>query len=212
MNVYQIADNFYKPQPRWSTPIDEYLVDEIDYKWVKLFDQNGYDLTLLEQCYSSINGYNPVEHRHRYTLKQKWFDSESVTGAHINHADLYQRKGYEGEAYEQLHKLCRKHPQICKVTRIKPKWGIDISVDYVDYDHNCFEVFHYEWDDFNLDSVLTKKHEIEKIVRATDWDDAAKSLLNQRDRWYHLGFFEQSAWKSAFFGLPPERFKTIIWE
>ena len=212
MDVYQIAEKFKLPQPRWSNPIDDYLVEEIDHKWVKLFDQNGYDLTLLEQCYSSVNGYNPIEHRHRYTLKQKWFDSDSTENAHINHADLYQRKGYEGAALEQLEKLCAKHPQICKITKIRPKWGIDISIDYVDRDHNCFEVFHYEWDDFNYDRVCVKKREIELKVRSVDWDEAAKSLLKHKDKWHSLGFFEQSLWKSKFFGLPPEQFKTIIWE
>lgn len=212
MNLYQVADRFYKPEPRWEVPVDNYLAEDVDHRWVRLFDQNGYDLTLLEQCYSSQNGYNPQQHRHRYALKQKWFDSESIEGAHINHADLYQRKGYEGRALEQLHKLCEQHPQICKLCKIRPKWGIDISIDYVDRDHNCFEVFHYEWDDFDYDRVCEKKTEIERIIRANDWDDAAKSLLKQRDKWINLEFFEQSKWKSDFFGLPPERFKLVVWE
>ena len=43
---------------------------------------------------------------------------------------------------------------------MKSKWGIDISIDYTDYDGNVFEVFHYEWDSFDYDPIIEKKLEI----------------------------------------------------
>ena len=42
---------------------------------------------------------------------------------------------------------------------MKPKWGIDISIDFVS-PTSAFEVFHYEWDSFNYEEVMQKKLEI----------------------------------------------------
>ena len=43
------------------------------------------------------------------------------------------------------------------MTQLKPKWGMDISMDYVNDKMNVMELFHYEWDDHNLDNVLEKE-------------------------------------------------------
>ena len=77
---------------------------------------------------------------------------------------------------------------------------------------NVFEVFHYEWDDFQVETVQRKKIEIEQLVLSTDWEEKAQELLARKDEWCELDFFEQSDWKANFYGVTPERFKNIIWE
>ena len=98
-----------------------------------------------------------------------------------------------------------------KLTKMKPKWGIDISIDYVSSDA-VFEVFHYEWDSFEYAAVLEKKAEIEEFMLSKDWDDVAKTLWNKKDQWYDLDFFDQTQWRTDYFGLSPEKFKNVIWE
>ena len=98
-----------------------------------------------------------------------------------------------------------------KLVKMKPKWGIDISIDYVSADA-VFEVFHYEWDSFNFCHVMEKKQEIEQFVVNQDWDDIAKTLWKKKDKWYNLDFFEQTQWRTDYFGLSPEKFKNVIWE
>ena len=44
----------------------------------------------------------------------------------------------------------------------------------------------------------------------TDWEDAAKTLINKKDEWHGLDFFAQSKWKSDFFGVEPEQFKMVL--
>ena len=98
-----------------------------------------------------------------------------------------------------------------KLVKMKPKWGIDISIDYVSKDA-VFEVFHYEWDSFNYEAVMEKKEEIENLILRLDWDEVARDIWDLKDEWYHLDFFDQSAWRTNYFGISPEKFKNVIWD
>ena len=88
------------------------------------------------------------------------------------------------------------------MTRLKSKWGIDISLDYVDDNrYNTMELFHFEWDDNNLDTVLQKKEEIENIILTTDWQDFADYKLKNTDKWIELDFVGQSKWTTEHLNL-----------
>ncbi len=182
-----------------------------DKNCVDLFDQNGYHLTKAEQAFLSYNGYQPIERRHEDCLRYDWLVWDKRDGAHINHSDLFERKGFNDHAKEQLLAFVNKNPMLYKLIKMKPKWGIDISIDYVSEDA-VFEVFHYEWDSFEYDAVIEKKLEIEKFVLNLDWDKVAKDLWKKKDKWYNLDFFEQTQWRTDYFGLSPEKFKNVIWE
>ena len=182
-----------------------------DSNSVDLFDQNGYHLTKAEQAFLPFNGYRPIERRHEDCLRYDWILWDKREGAHINHSDLFERKGFDSLAKEQLLKYAKENPMLHKLIKMKPKWGIDISIDYVSEDA-VFEVFHYEWDSFIFDAVIEKKEEIEKFVLNQDWDDIAKTLWKKKDQWYDLDFFDQTKWRTDYFGLSPENFKNVIWE
>ena len=182
-----------------------------DTNSVDLFDQNGYHLTKAEQAFLTRNGYQPIERRHEDCLRHDWFIWDKREGAHINHADLFERKGFKDQALEQIDAIAEVNPMLYKLTKMKPKWGIDISIDYVSKDA-VFEVFHYEWDAFEYSAVMEKKHEIEYFVLNQDWDDVAKKLWKIKDEWFYLDFFEQTKWRTDYFGLTPEKFKNVIWD
>ena len=183
-----------------------------DPNCVDLFDQNGYHLTKAEQAYLVRNGYDAIERRHEDCLRHDWILWNKREGAHINHCDLFERKGFSDQALEQLYAIAELYnPMLYKLAKMKPKWGIDISIDYVSKDV-VFEVFHYEWDAFDYDQVLEKKEEIEEFVVSQDWDDVAKSLWSKKNEWINLDFFEQTKWRTDFFGLSPEKFKNVIWD
>ena len=179
---------------------------------VDLFDQNGYHLTKAEQAFLARNGYRPIVRRHEDCLRHDWFIWDKREGAHINHADLFERKGFKDCALDQILAIAEDiNPMLYKLVKMKPKWGIDISIDYVSEDA-VFEVFHYEWDAFDYNAVMEKKHEIEYFVLNQDWDEVAKKLWEKKDEWYNLDFFEQTKWRTNFFGLSPEKFKNVIWD
>ena len=182
-----------------------------DPNCVDLFDQNGYHLTKAEQAFLVPNGYDAIERRHEDCLRQDWIVWDKRNGAHINHSDIFERKGFNGTAKLQLEKFAVTNPMLYKLIKMKPKWGIDISIDYVSEDA-VFEVFHYEWDSFDYDAVIDKKSEIEQFILSKDWDDVAKILWKKKDLWYDLNFFDQTQWRTDFFGLSPQKFKNVIWE
>ena len=194
----------------WATQIfTEYQPQAAD---ISLFDVNGYDLCILEQEYAKVN-MPATEHRYKKAIKKDWMiDSDkSISGCHINHALLFERKGYSGPALEQLSNWATELPLINKLIHINTKWGIDLSIDYVDNNGNVFEVFHYEWDSFNYSKVLRMKEKIELLALNTNWDQAALELIKRKNEWASLPFFEQSNWKCKFYGIEPENFKEIIW-
>ena len=179
---------------------------------VDLFDQNGYHLTKAEQAFLTRNGYQPIVRRHEDCLRHDWFIWDKREGAHINHADLFERKGFKDCALDQLLAIAEQfNPMLYKLVKMKPKWGIDISIDYVSEDA-VFEVFHYEWDSFEYDAVMEKKHEIEYFVLNQDWDEVAVTLWKKKNEWYNLDFFAQTQWRTDYFGLSPEKFKNVIWD
>lgn len=195
-------------------PLKAYSYSPSDFA---LFDHNGYDLTNIEIGYCENDGFKVSSHRHsgHIALKQPWFYQEgtpwSPTGAHINHAALFERKGYAGDALWQLREIAQQHPIAYKIINIKPKWGVDLSIDYVDEEGNCFEVLHFEYDVFSFEEANKIKERIEEVVENTDWDNAARRLWSKRDEWLDLSFFKMSNYKCDFFGIPRERFKETIW-
>jgi len=194
--------------PTWGVALDLEYVPNADC--MKHFDQNGYDLTPLEQQYAAVNLSQVEAVRWRTAIKKVWFEGNTNSGVHINHADLYERKGYHGYALEQISGYAEGNPLIYKLIHMKPKWGIDISVDYVDA-HCAYEVFHYEWDDFDFNRVQDKQMEIEQLVLDIDWEDFSICLWNMRDRWIHLDFDGQTRFKTDYLGIEPERFKLVAW-
>ena len=208
-----LSKNNFNPNPYYTLPID--LDESIDLKsTVDTFDQNGFDLTDLEIMYAKKMDLDIKKVRHtHFVLKDDWFTAEPTDrGCHINHAVIFERKGFADAAKEQMVELADKCPLIHKVLQIKPKWGLDFSVDYADAQGNVFEVLHWEWDTFNFEEIQQKKKQMDVFLLGQDWDKMAKQLLDRKEEWYKLGFFEQSDYKTQFFGIEKEQFKMVIWK
>ena len=209
-----LTDSKFNTSPYWSKPLTNIFAcppkDLVD-----LFDQNGYDLTKLEQLYAVANGENTTKHRdaEHITLRKTWFEDDSPeSGPHINHSVMFERKGYTGEALEQLKSWTQYRPHFHKLVAMKPKWGLDFSIDYCDRQGNVFELLHWEFDGFEYNEIADKKANMEEFLLNQDCDDRAKIMLERKEEWHKLGFFEQSEWKTRFFGIDKERFKMVLWK
>jgi hypothetical protein len=201
----------FDPNPYWETPLG--MTRAFPYISHDLFDQNGYDLCLIEKMYADRNGTQCENHRtHRTAIRHKWLEQPYKSeGAVLNHALLFERKGYTGRALEQLKSWTDLYPAYYKLINIKPKWGLDFSMDYYDRKGNTFEVLHWEYDGFDYNEINDKKAEVEQQLVSIDWDDAAKEILKRKDEWYHLDFFKQSDYKCNYFGIGSERWKMVVW-
>lgn len=210
--MIQLSSSEFDPQGHWHQPIIDAafwpVAQDLD-----LFDQNGYDLTQLEQLYAAVNDARPRQHRqHRQALKQPWFTQPpEIEGAVLNHSLLFERKSYAGAALAQLTQWAQDLPLVHKLICMRSKWGLDFSMDWVDRAGNAFEVLHWEWDSFDYEEISNVKQQIEPILQNIDWQQAGQSILRHRHQWQHLDFFEQSDWKCKYFGVPRERFKMVAW-
>jgi hypothetical protein len=208
-----LTSNQFDANGYWDKPIEKMLyqptIEDLD-----LFDQNGYDLTPLEQHFAYSNRTNPKKHRdHLRALKDDWFTQQhTIEGAHLNHSLIFERKGYTGAALKELEHWAKKLPLVNKVIALRPKWGLDFSMDYADREGNSFEVLHWEWDSFDYKEICAVKESIEPILASIDWHDAAQQILDHKQEWHHLDFFAQSRWKCQYFGIPEERFKMVAWQ
>ena len=203
---------FYKNQT-WTKPLNWLRLPSNSSEMVELFDQNGYRLTKLEQAYSAVNNQLFVIHRDEKSIRKPWMSYEDkTTGPHLNHSFLFERKGYSGEALEQLKEFAKDNNLVHKLINYRGKWGVDFSMDYVDKKGNAMELLHFEYDSYNYNEVVEIKEIVEETVSKVDWDFLSQIVLERKHEWIDLDFFEQSKWKTDFFGLPAERFKINAWE
>lgn len=211
MKDFILTNNTWNPDGYWAQPVAGYFAPKISH--LELFDQNGYDLTELEKMFAAVNHADPQLHRaHRAAIKQPWFDqADKIEGAILNHSLLFERKAFAGEALSQLKMWTKYFPRVWQLIRLRPKWGMDFSMDYADCYGNVFEILHWEYDSFDHNELIDIKLAVEPMLANIDWNDAAAHLLKNKAEWHHLGFFAQSAYKCKYFGIIQERFKMVAW-
>ena len=211
--MIQLTENKFYKNRTWSRSVEYFNISLSNPEWVHLFDQNGYRLTKLESHYAGANDHPFVKHGHEVCLRQDWFEQEdTTTGAHLNHAFLFERKGYEGEALEQLKEFAEQNNLIYKLVNYKGKWGVDFSMDYVDSIGNSMELLHFEYDSYSIAEIEEVKGTVEEVIAKVDWEAAARYFQIRKYEWIDLEFFEQSKYKTDYFGLPQERFKMNAWQ
>ena len=199
--MFTLAKSQFHKDPQLRHTISNESLLSIDMKY---FDKEGFELNAVEQAYYRINGVHIGKHLHHTACQADWIlgPTEPRAGAYFDHAMILTRWDYQGAARDQLEIAAQKRPQLNKLLKIKPKWGIDIAMEYQWPDGDITELFHIEIDKDNLDEIHEWKKKIEDIVLNTDWTKTAQGIMDRKSEWLDMNADDQSDWLCRFVGLP----------
>lgn len=176
-------------------PEDLLLHEHLNY-----FDRDGYELTVLER---SIHNHFQIPLGHclnHVSVCERWVHQLHKCSVALDHSLISHRYSYEGEARKQIDSLCKIRPELRKLLAIKPKWGIDFSVDYIDT-NNCFELVHIECDSYKYEEIHLMITKLMALITSTDFTQLAMSLIDEKDKWEKLNSDDQSDYKAKKFGF-----------
>jgi len=199
MNLVNLNPEF-TDYPYLTKPIQKQLVETLPFKD---FDKDGYEVpTPLEHLHYEANGVElNREIQFHIAPVQEWYRDieQSEHGLVLDHCMLLTRYAFADQAREQIQDVCRNRPILQKLLNIKPKWGIDFSLDYVTHEV-VIEVIHIEQDFDILEDAYDAKQRLENIIDNTDWYDGALQLWKRKDEWENLSSDDHSDYKAQFFG------------
>lgn len=173
--------------------------DVITEEYLRYFDNDGFELSYLEQEYYRENGVK-LNHILNHSCDQKPWMVGGDTNFKLDHSMLLQRWSFEGEAKDQLERMKKTFPQLNKYLSVVPKWGIDFALEYYNNNH-WIEVLHIELDYRNYEEALEKKDWFQNKLKETDWPGFVKSLVIHKSEWEALPGMQQNDWKAAYWGL-----------
>lgn len=180
-----------------SKPIDDNLFTEEN---VRYFDNDGFQLSLLEQEYYKANHVPVVNTLNRAGDRPLWMTCNHES-FYLDHSMTPQRWCYVAEAKAQLTHHIKKFPSLIKYINLKSKWGLDFALEYYD-DTEALEILHIEFDFRNYYQAVLMKQELEQKISSTDWADFKSRLINKKSCWENLQGLDQNDWKAKFWGLP----------
>ena len=199
MKLVNLHPTFTKT-PYLTNTIDQKLVEQLR---LDHFDKDGYEVpTPLERCFYEAQGIElNCDIQYHIAPVQEWYkDTEySESGLVLDHCMLLTRYALSGAARHQISLAVDDRPILQKLLNIKPKYGIDFSLDYVTTDI-VMEVIHIEQDFDNVDEANAAKERLEHIIDTTDWEQGAQDLYNRKHEWINLSSDDHSDYKAQFFG------------
>jgi hypothetical protein len=199
MNLINLRPKF-TDSPYLTNPIRQLDAETLP---LRDFDKDGYEVPApLELAYYHTNNViMNTKIQYHIAPVQEWFtDTEnSEHGLVLDHCMILTRYALAGEAREQLEEVAKNRPIVNKLLSIKPKYGIDFSLDYVTHDV-IMEVIHIEQDFTTLEEANAAKERLEHIIDTTDWYQGVIDLQSRKHEWENLSSDDHSDYKAQFFG------------
>jgi len=208
MNALYVKSQVVERNPYYFEPC---LEEELSDDPTSDFDPNGFGLTELEIALVRANQgefYKPDY----LTQKTDWIGQPTVkSGIVLNHSFILYRRAYEGAAADFLWRLSEKDPRVHRVLQQRPRFGLDLCVEYIQPNGTIFEVLHWEYDNSDPEHIEYYRDLYQEKFLNTDWEHAAQHLLKKKSEWHGLAWFPQSKYKCDYFGIIPENFGQVLW-
>lgn len=194
--MFTILPNTFNPNLQLIHTVPESFFNE---NHIRYFDNDGFQLSLLEQKYYEANGIVVADILNTASDSQQWLQCNH-TKLHLDHSMVLQRWEFTEYARHQILHHRQRFPQLIKYLNIVPKWGLDFALEYYDND-TAIEVLHIESDYRSYSQAMEAKAFLEKRILETDWLDFTNRVIKNKEQWYGLTGFAQNDWKARFWGI-----------
>ncbi len=181
-----------------TTPFDlrHFTASDFDF-----FDKEGFELTVFEQKLYQINDIPFSTVGGKTAIQQSWNLHIPDKNINIDHSAMYKRYGIGGRLKAELMKYKHININISKICQMRPKLGLDISIEQMDDYHFIQEIFHYEEDFTEYKEFKKAKDKIEDLIHKTDWTKVGNELIACSAEWVGLNSDDQNDYKARYVGL-----------
>lgn len=197
--MFRLLNPYHTEYNKCKKQVQEHLitVDNIRY-----FDKDGFELTKLEQEFYVCNEFKDRLNTclNHLCWQEQQFEIESDNFV-LDHSIVLHRCSFIDEAREQLLRNIKKVPRVSYLLQTPSKWGLDLSLDFIDNNGLLTEVIHIEFDTKTYHEFLQLKEEFENFILSTDWYHVYRYLDRHRNEWESLVGFEQNDWKAKHLGF-----------
>lgn len=194
--MFTITDNKFNEQLILTERVSQ---DVINDKYIRYFDNDGFELTYLEQEFYRENRVKMSNILNHLSDHHDWIQCNHPN-FRLDHCTLTQRWGFDGEAKQQLEKHLPRFPELIKFINIKPKWGLDFALEYYD-DEGFTEVIHIERDYTSYNAAVIAKDMFETKILETNWDEFVINIRKRKYQWGDMTGPGQNNWKAQYWGL-----------
>lgn len=194
--MFTISNNQFDKYLELSERVSNDVITE---EYIRYFDNDGFELSFLEQEYYKENKV-PINRILNHACNQLEWITCNHDNFKVDHSMILQRWGFVREARQQLENKKTTYPQLNKYLKLHSKWGLDFSLEYYLVDISI-EVLHIETDYSNFYEAMVAKQHLEEKIVSTDWEHFVDSLIRNRLHWEGLQGMEQNDWKAVHWGL-----------
>jgi hypothetical protein len=184
---------------------------ENSFNWdLDFFDREGYQLNSIEKEYHLKNQIDiftqdriarRVSGNALNAVMQHWYiQKHKHPNIFIDHAHILHRFAFSGDALTQLIEMSAQYPKLQKMINIKPKYGLDFAIDWIDKSQ-IIEIFHIELDCRDYHVFVDVVEKLQNFIEHVDWESKASELILHKLEWIDLNEYEQSIYKAKLYGL-----------